>query len=49
MCLIIKSDGIRKLAMYIPIVADAVNLLCDYIFMGIMGYGIMSAAWAANI
>ncbi len=48
-CAYIRSDGIRKLAMYVPIVANVVNLLFDYIFMGVMGYGIMSAAWAANI
>lgn len=48
-CIYIKSDGFKKLAMYIPIVSNAVNLLCDYVFMGIMGYGIMSAAWATNI
>lgn len=48
-CVYIRSDGLKKLAMYIPIVSNAVNLLFDYIFMGILGYGIMSAAWATNI
>ena len=48
-CAYIRSDGIKKLAMYVPIVANVVNLLFDYIFMGVMGYGIMSAAWATNV
>ena len=48
-CFYIRSDGFKKLAVYITLVSNVVNLSFDYIFMGIMGYGIMSAAWATNI
>lgn len=48
-CVYVRSDSLKKLAMYVPIVANLVNLTFDYIFMGLMGFGIMSAAWATNI
>ena len=48
-CAYIRSDGLRKLAMSVPVAVNVVNLSFDYIFMGIMKYGIMSAAWATNV
>ena len=44
-----RVDSMRKLASAVPIVANVVNLLCDYLFMGPMKLGISSAAWATNI
>lgn len=48
-CFFLRSDGFKKLAIYITVIANVVNLFFDYIFMGVMGYGIMSAAWATNV
>lgn len=42
----IRLDGHHKLATAIPIVANAINLLCDYIFIKILGWGIAGAGWA---
>jgi Na+-driven multidrug efflux pump len=45
----IRVDGLKTLAILIPIVANIVNLLMDYVFMGMMHLGIASAGWATNI
>ena len=45
----VRSDGLKGLSLAIPVVSNAVNLLMDYVFMGILGYGIGSAGWATNI
>ena len=45
----IRVDGLKTLAITVPILSNAVNLLFDYIFMGLMGLGIGSAGWATNI
>lgn len=44
----VRVDGLSNLAVVIPVVANVVNLLCDYIFMGILHLGIASAGWATN-
>lgn len=48
-CAFVRVDGLQKLALAIPIVSNAVNLMFDYIFMGILHLGITSAGWATNI
>lgn len=45
----IRVDGLRKLALFIPIVVNVVNVLFDFIFMGLMKLGIMSAGFATII
>lgn len=41
-----RTDGLRKFAVFLPIVANVINLLCDYIYMAIFGWGIAGAGWA---
>ena len=41
-----RTDGLRKLAMALPIVANIINLICDYIYMAIFGWGVAGAGWA---
>ena len=41
-----RTDGLRKLATALPIVANVINLICDYIYMEIFGWGIAGAGWA---
>ena len=45
----IRVDGMKTLAIAVPIVSNVVNLLMDYVFMGLCGFGIGSAGWATNI
>ena len=45
----VRVDGLRKLAVALPIVSNAINLMLDYVFMGIFGFGIAGAGWATNI
>ena len=45
----IRVDGLRKLAIIIPIVSNALNLTLDYVFMGICKFGIAGAGWATNL
>ena len=45
----IRSDGLKKLALALPILCNVINLIMDYVFMVIMGFGIGSAGWATNI
>ena len=45
----IRSDGLKTLAVVIPVIANLVNLVMDYVFMGILRFGIGSAGWATNI
>ena len=42
----IRLDGKHKLATAIPIVANIVNLCCDYIFIRFFNWGIAGAGWA---
>ncbi len=41
-----RTDGLRKLATALPIVANIINLICDYIYMAIFGWGVAGAGWA---
>ena len=41
-----RTDGLRKLATALPIVANIINLSCDYIYMAIFGWGVAGAGWA---
>ena len=41
-----RTDGMRKLATALPIVSNIVNLICDYIYMAIFGWGVAGAGWA---
>ena len=45
----IRSDGLKKLALALPVLCNAINLIMDFVFMGIMGFGIGSAGWATNV
>ena len=49
MAVFVRSDGLGRLSLAIPIVSNAINLIMDYVFMGLFGFGIGSAAWATNI
>ena len=41
-----RTDSLRRLATALPIVANVVNLVCDYIYMAIFGWGVAGAGWA---
>lgn len=41
-----RTDGLRKLATALPIVANVINLICDYIYMAIFKWGVAGAGWA---
>ena len=41
-----RTDGVRKLATCLPIVSNIVNLVCDYIYMKVFGWGLAGAGWA---
>lgn len=45
----VRVDGLRKLAVALPIISNAINLSLDYVFMGIVKTGIAGAGWATNI
>lgn len=48
-CTFVRADGFKKLAIVIPLVANSVNLLLDYILMGPLNLGIAGAGWATNL
>lgn len=41
-----RTDGMRKLATMLPVTANIINLICDYIYMAIFGWGVAGAGWA---
>ena len=41
-----RTDGLKRLAAAMPIVANVINLGCDYLYMGVLGKGIAGAGWA---
>ena len=41
-----RTDSMRKLAAALPIVANVINLLCDYLYMAVFGWGVAGAGWA---
>ena len=45
----IRNDSLKLLSVAMPIICNVVNLLMDYVFMGILGFGVRSAGWATNI
>lgn len=45
----VRSEGMVKLAIIIPIVTNSVNLFCDFLFMGVFKWGISAAGWATNV
>ena len=44
-----RTDGLKKLATALPIVANVINLVCDYLFMAVFGWGIAGAGWATVV
>ena len=42
----VRTDGMKKLAIALPIVSNAVNLMLDYVYMAIFGWGVAGAGWA---
>ncbi len=41
-----RTDGMKKLASALPIVANVINLFCDWLYMAVFGWGIAGAGWA---
>lgn len=41
-----RTDGMKKLATALPIVANVINLVCDWLYMAVFGWGIAGAGWA---
>ena len=41
-----RTDGMKKLATALPIVANVINLFCDWLYMAVFGWGIAGAGWA---
>ena len=44
-----RTDGMRKLAIALPVVSNVVNLACDYLFMAVFGWGIAGAGYATIV
>ena len=45
----IRAEGKAKFAMYAMMIPSVSNLLMDYIFINLLGYGMQGAAWATTI
>ncbi len=41
-----RTDGLKKLATALPIVSNVINLICDWLYMAVFGWGIAGAGWA---
>ena len=41
-----RTDGLKKLSTSMPIIANVINLICDYTYMAILHKGIAGAGWA---
>lgn len=41
-----RTDGLKSLAVAFPIVANIINLVCDFLYMKVFGMGIAGAGWA---
>ncbi len=41
-----RTDGMTRLSTAMPIIANVINLLCDWLFMGVLHMGIAGAGWA---
>ena len=46
---VIRAEGKPKFAMYAMLIPSVGNLILDYIFINILGYGMHGAAWATTI
>ena len=46
---VIRAEGKPKFAMYAMMIPSVSNLLMDYIFINLLGYGMEGAAWATTI
>lgn len=46
---VIRAEGKPKFAMYAMMIPSVSNLLLDYIFIKVLGYGMAGAAWATTI
>lgn len=44
-----RTDGMKKLATALPIVANVINLFCDWLFMAVFRWGIAGAGWATVV
>jgi len=42
----VRTDGLRKLAVALPIVSNVINLALDYVYMKWFGWGVAGAGWA---
>lgn len=45
----VRTDGLKKLAIALPISSNVINLACDYIFMKWFGWGVAGAGWATVV
>lgn len=42
----VRTDGMKKLAVALPIVSNVINLILDYVYMAGFGWGVAGAGWA---
>lgn len=42
----VRNDGMKKLAIALPVVSNAINLALDYVYMALFGWGVAGAGWA---
>lgn len=42
----VRTDGMRKLAIALPVSSNIINLILDYVFMKVFGWGVAGAGWA---
>ena len=45
---VIRAEGKPKIAMYAMLIPSVSNLLLDYIFINVLGFGMQGAAWATT-
>lgn len=46
---VIRAEGKPKFAMYAMMIPSVSNLVLDYIFINVLGYGMEGAAWATSL
>lgn len=46
---VIRAEGKPKFAMYAMMIPSVGNLILDYVFINVLGYGMAGAAWATTI
>jgi putative MATE family efflux protein len=46
---VIRAEGKPKFAMYAMMIPSVSNLVLDYVFINVLGYGMEGAAWATSI